>query len=489
MIINMVNKLVDEKMEENADMAKKNRFPHVDTSMEIKSKEEILDMSNETQSQVAVGFQEMTNNDDADMIQQEMELVKEMESKSDKIWDMGGKDGVIGDSVGDDENEKSVMSDEELKQKMRERNMGNVLNMSDMPTLSNKIKKAEFEWEFDKCTPIHRFGKIHKWQTVMSAEMIADLYLNGTVYYDFNVQRGSKKTNQGTLKPLITPSEVNSILQKMLDNRIAGGALTFCYFKENEEELDFDEENNCILKGKNKLAVIDGAHRVFSCIKMKKLNKKDPVNNPSPSLFEYPVFIEYLDIPSGMDLFREYANAGRKIGKVRVEALSVFDPFHHIAEEIIKTSELHNKVEKINSSPKDNNIILFSTLMNGIRIFKPQTQKDSIEVLKFLAEFWSELIYLFKDQMGNMEFKQRQEIRKQTFLLEPMFLNGMFHVAKYLMDYPNDWVNKLKKLKEDPNFFSRGNKIWRNIMREGGATIHTSATQKIVIDAMVNQVR
>jgi len=422
--------------------------------------------------------------EDVEMIQQMENLTREETAVGYESVDNFEESSRSGEVIELNNVDKVVDSDEELKQKMRERNM---MNMN-MPSLSNKIKKAEFEWEFDKCTPIHRFGKIHKWQTVMSAEMIADLYLNGTVYYDFNVQRGSKKTNQGTLKPLITPSEVNSILQKMLDNRIAGGALTFCYFKENEEELDFDEENNCILKGKNKLAVIDGAHRIFSCIKMKKLNKKDPTNNLSPSLFEYPVFIEYLDIPSGMDLFREYANAGRKIGKVRVEALSVFDPFHHIAEEIIKTSELHNKVEKISSSPKDNNIILFSTLMNGIRIFKPQTQKDSIEITKFLAEFWSELIYLFKDQMGNMEFKQRQEIRKTTFLLEPMFLNAQFHIAKVLMDYPNEWINKLKNLKEDPNFFLRNNKIWRNIMREGGATIHTSATQKIVIDTMVNQV-
>lgn len=455
------------------DMAKKkDRFAQMDIGIVNAVKEEVMSGMSEN----AAGFESLDEIiEDGDMVQREM--------KNDEIWDKGSKHGV----VENDQIPKSDFNDQrsELEKKKEEL----TARMKDMPTLSNKVKKAEFEFEFDRCTPIHRFGKIHKWQTVMSAEMIANLYLNGTVYYDFNVQRGSKKTNQGTLKPLITPSEVNSILQKMLDNRIAGGALTFCYFKENEEELDFDEENNCTLKGSNKLAVIDGAHRVFSCIKMKKLNKKDPVNNPSPSLFEYPVFIEYLDIPSGMDLFREYANAGRKIGKVRVEALSVFDPFHHIAEEIIKTSELHNKVEKINSSPKDNNIILFSTLMNGIRIFKPQTQKDSIEVLKFLAEFWSELIYLFKDQMGNMEFKQRQEIRKQAFLLEPMFLNGMFHVAKYLMDYPNDWTNKLKKLKEDPNFFSRGNKIWRNIMREGGATIHTSATQKIVIDTMVNQVK
>lgn len=362
------------------------------------------------------------------------------------------------------------------------------LKMQNFPSLSNKNKKIEtkeFEWEFDKCTPIHRYGKIHKWQTVLTAEMIANLYESGTVYYDFNVQRGSKKTNQGTLKPQITPSQVNSILDKMYSNRIAGGALTFCYFKENEEELVFNEEG--ILKGMNKLAVIDGAHRVFSCIKMKRLNKKDPANNLSPSLFEYPVFIEYLDIPSGMDLFKEYANSGKKINKVRVEALNVFDPSHDIAEEIIKTSELHNKIERISSSPKENNIMTFSTLMNGIRIFKPQTQKDAELATGFLSKFWSELIYLFKEYMGNMEYKQRQELRKETFILEPMFLNGMFYVAKTLMDYPDDWIEKLKKLKED-NFFSRNNQQWLPIMREGMKVIHTSATQTIVTNAMVNKV-
>jgi len=49
-------------------------------------------------------------------------------------------------------------------------------------------------------------------------------------------------------------------------------------------------------------------------------------------------------------------------------------------------------------------------------------------------------------------------------------------------------LDKLKNLKEANDFFSRDNKQWLPIMREGGiAVINTSATQKIVQDAMIDK--
>ena len=480
------------KMEGDIDMGRKSnkdKFQQVDVGLINQAKEEVLN----TMSETAAGFESLDEIvGDEDMVQQhEMELVKEMESESDKIWDRGSRDGVVGDSVDNDESgnesNKGVMTDEELKEKMRERNMGN----ANMPSLSNKIKMEEnkgkeWEFEFGKCYPIHRFGKIHKWQTAMNADEISNLYKSGQIYYDFEIQRGFKSNIKGEKRPLITPKHVDDILKPMQSNTIAGGALTFCYFKEYDEELEYDESNNTLVFH-NKLAIVDGGHRVFSCMKMKRLNKKDS-SNPDPKIFEYPVFIEYMTREQAMALFSEYAKEGKRIGKNKAEALNVFDDSYNMAKEIIETSELHNKIETVNSLPKENNIMLFSTLMNGIRIFKIQTKKDAIDVVEFLSKFWSELIYLFKDQMGNMEYKQRQEIRKQTYLLEPMFLTGLFHLSKEMMENPDNWIQKLSKLKEG-NFFSRDNQLWiRNITREGGKTINTSSTQKFIIDAILNKV-
>lgn len=392
----------------------------------------------------------------------------------------------------DSEEFKEVNQMENIQEKNEEElAMLKMKNLESFPSMSNKGKKKEdkeFEFELDRCYPVYRNGKIHKWMTTLNSEQISNLYSSNVIFYDFEVQRGFRTSKSGELKPMVTTSHSNAILQKMMSSEIAGGALTLCYYKEYEDGLEYDETEHTI-KGRHKLAIVDGAHRVFSCVKMKKLFKKD-ATNPNPALFEYPIFIEQLSKSEAMALFSEYANAGKKIGKVRVEALNVFDDSHSIADEIIKTSELHNKVERVASSPKENNIILFSTLMNGIRLFKIQTKRDSEEITKFLSEFWSELIYLFKDQMGNMDFKQRKEIRKQTFLLEPMFLNGMFHVAKTLYEnHPSDWLEKLKKLKEDKDFFSRDNKIWRDIQRgDNLATINTTSTQKIVIEKMVDKI-
>ena len=461
MIIDIVNKLVDENMKGDlTDMGRKSRVTTQPSQLNI-VKEENLDLARE---EVAVGFEEMLQENGV----------------SEQVIDLN-QIGIdeFNQEFKDIQSQKEIdEEDEELKRKIRIQNM---------PTLSNKTNKQDNEIEFEKCYPVYRNGHIHKWMSTLTAEAINDLYKSNSIYYDFEIQRGFKKNIKGEKRPLITNRHVDDILKPMQSGKIAGGALTFCYFKEYDEELEYDEDTNTLIF-RNKLAIVDGGHRVFSCIKMKRLHKKDKTN-PNPALFEYPVFFEFLSRQEAMALFSEYANAGKKIGKNKAEALNVFDPTHEMAEEIIKKSELHNKIESVGSSPKENNIMLFSSLMAGIKIFKPLTQKDSIQIVDFLSKFWSELIYLFKDQMGNMEYKQRQEIRKQTFLLEPMFLNGMFHVAKYLMENnPDNWIEKLGTLKEDSTFFLRNNKLWLPILREGGKTIHTSVTQNYTTKTMLDQV-
>jgi len=154
------------RMEGDIDMGRKSnkdkdKFQQVDVSLVNQVKEEVMSEMSEAQTQVAVGFESL-NDDEEDMVQQhEMELVKEMESESDKIWDKGSRDGVVGASGenkddGDSESNKGVMSDEELKEKMRERNMGNVVNFNsleekykseDEQILANKLRKSEKERE------------------------------------------------------------------------------------------------------------------------------------------------------------------------------------------------------------------------------------------------------------------------------------------------------------------------------------------------------
>jgi len=463
MIIDMVDRLVKETMEGEEDMARKGRANQthlIQSQLEV-VEEEGLDL---TKEEVAVGYEEMLEESGA----------------SEQVIDLNqiGVDEFNQEFKNIQSQKEIDEEDEKLKRKIR---------MQNMPTLSNKTNKQDNEFEFEKCYPVYRGGKIHKWMTTLTAEKINDLYKANTIYYDFEIQRGFRKNIKGEKKPLVTNRHIDDILKSMQSEKIAGGALTFCYFKEYDEELEYDEDSNTLIF-RNKLAIVDGGHRVFSCIKMKRLYKKD-ATNPNPALFEYPVFFEFLSRQEAMALFSEYANAGKKIGKNKSEALNVFDSAHEMAKDIIKNSELHNKIETVNSSPKENNIMLFSALMAGIRMFKPLTQKDNAKIVEFLSEFWSDLIYLFRDQMGNMEYKQRQELRKQTFLLEPMFINGFFHIAKYLIDNPDNWNEKLKNLKEDPNFFSRDNRLWLSIMREGNKVIHTSKTQSFVVEQMINKVK
>ena len=71
MIIDMVNKLVDETLKEDLDMTKKNKdkFTQMDIGVVNAVKEEVMSEMSEAVSQTAVGFESLSEeNDDADMI-------------------------------------------------------------------------------------------------------------------------------------------------------------------------------------------------------------------------------------------------------------------------------------------------------------------------------------------------------------------------------------------------------------------------------------
>jgi len=551
-----VGDVEDTKLEGDIEMGRKSnkdkdRFSRMDVGVVNSVKEEVLGMVNETKSQVAVGFNEIL--DDEDMVQQhEMELVKEMESESDKIWDRGSRDGVVGDSVGDDgdgESDKSVMSDEELKEKMRERNMGNASSSGGMPafgSLSERVKmedennindfsdedetneqkneaqrkkdelakkreanklKKEFKdrekqlamkkesndksWSFDNISVVMRDGIPYKFNLSLSALQLAEMYgVTGQIYYQKSIQRGSKVSKTKGEIPLINVKHSKDILNSLLESEnVDGGTIYLNYAKEYSTPLQFNSSDNT-LSGQFPLSINDGGHRLESCLLWYNKFRKDMDSIKDPNDFYFSVSILNLDHEQSENIFVELNSLGLPVSKTAVAYHDVRNINNVIAKKVMNNSFLRGRIELFSNSLKktSNCVMTFNTLLKGCSMMSPETPSQVEEAGNFLCSYFNEIIELFPKIYGNVSSETRQIEKANTFIGEVMFIHALFGLAVELQ-FVADWKDKLKKLTQPSSFLSRDNDLWiRNITRNEGKLINTSKTQDFVKDQLLAKV-
>jgi len=476
MIIDMVNKLVDDTLKEDIGMAKKkDRFTQMDIGVVNAVKEEVLNGVNET----ATGFESLDEIiEDEDMIQREM--------KNDEIWDKGSKHG----EVESDQIPKNDFNDQrsELEKKKEEL----ATRMMNMPTLSNKVKKDENSgiWSIPNCQPIYRNGSIYKWITTLNCYQLNEMYSSKipSIIYDSSIQRGSRITAKGEEKPLIYTANVKTILSKMLDNSMDAGQVLLNYAKEYPESLNFNEDDNT-LSGQNHLAICDSAHRLESMKIWCKRFKKDPLSIKDPREFYMPVFIFNLDHLGAENLFVEANSKGKAVSRTRLAFHDVFNENRKIVDIVANQSLLKGKIELVSGtiSKSSNKIITYKTLLDNVAQFKALNPKEAEEIGLYLVEFWNELISnIFPEAMGNIDIEAKARQKKQSFILENMHIAGFFTVANKLRGI-NDWKTKLKKL-ADNDFLSRSNPTWGFCLREGDKIINSSKVSKKIGEIMAEYV-
>ena len=503
-------------MEGDIDMARKSkdkdRFAQMDMNVVNAVKEEVLGMVNEAVSQTAVGYQEAMDENDEDMVQQhEMELVKEMESESDKIWDKGSRDGVVGDSVDDDESDKSVMSDEELKQKMRERNMGSASGSGGMPifgSLSNKVKiedtggdgsdkeqmkveefnkedeevkneKDELKrkreasklkrettknqiipentienWQLEQVLPVMINNSVGKYMCTMSVGLLATLANDNVIHYNENSQRGKKKRAKGYV-PYLMVSKVKKIYNQLNSGELNGMLITLnsrIIKNENGEVLNplIYQSDEMILEGSGQLDAIDGWHRISACrLMLKKWNiKKNQKTMSNPWEYNFIVAIEHKEEIGGGLIFVEYGSTQLKIQTSKLKFLDIYDYANMIVRKLM-TNILRDKVEVDKTrTTGTNNIVTFGTLSDAIkRNFKLTTEDDVELISEFLSKFFSKLINLFPNYMGNVSKEDRDLMRTRDLTLELLMFHAYVAISSKLYENQEDWESKLSKLK------------------------------------------
>lgn len=420
--------------------------------------------------------------------------------------DMGEVVGIGGNSQDLNKNEDSgelkmrefgeqkELSEEEKIEKeafLRMRNM-------EFTSLSNKNKvndkedgkREDFLWSVPNCLPIYRNGSIYKWITTLNCYQLNEMYSGKTpsIIYQSSIQRGVRTTAKGEEKPLIYTSNVKTILSKMLDGSMDAGQVLLNYAKEYPKPLNFNEDNNT-LSGQGALAICDSAHRLESMKIWCKRFKKDPLSIKDPREFYIPVIIFNLNHQEAENLFVEANSKGKAVSRTRLAFHDVFNENRKIVDIIGAKSLLKGKIELVSGtiSKSSNKIITYKTLLDNVAQFKPLNPKEAEEIGLYLVEFWNELISnIFPEAMGNIDAETKAVQKKQSFVLENMFLSGYFSVANKLHGI-DDWKTKLAKLAEN-DFLSRSNPVFSFCLREGDKIVNSSKVQKQIGEIMVKQV-
>ena len=202
-----------------------------------------------------------------------------------------------------------------------------------------------------------------------------------------------------------------------------------------------------------------------------------------------PVVIFNLSHSESENLFVEANSKGKTVSRTRLAFHDVFNENRKIVNIVANQSLLKGKIELVSGtiSKSSNKIITYKTLLDNVSQFKALNPKDAEEIGLYLVEFWNELIInIFPEAMGNVDIATKMEQKKQTFILENMFISGFFALANRLRNEEN-WKDKLKKL-ADKNFLSRSNPMWNFCLREGSKLVNSSKVQKDIAEKIVNYV-
>ena len=497
------------------DMArKKDRFSTVNPVVNEVKKEEGLVMAEvlETQTQVAVGFESL--NDDEDMVQQhEVELVKEMESENDKIWDKGSRDGVGDESENDGENkemptfgslsEKMKIESGEDKEQIpkyqfnqefdeKQKKKDELAKKREANKLKKELKQMDLKlkesknWSFSHVIPCSRQGEIKKYITVISAYDLASWFENSIIKFIPSIQRGSKFSPSGQEKDNFSPKHVMEIFNAFTKNRIHGNTIVLNYSLDNESELVYTPEENSI-SGEGYLQGVDFSHRARAAIKWKSAWIKNPDQYEDPREYQFNCEVNNLSDDEAREMFAEYNNYSLKVNPTRISYLGNTNFSNKITRKIESDSDWKGKIETVSTTIKSSsvNICTFGVLNSAIRKnYAPQTKLEQNDIENWLIEYIDQLVSIFPQFMANPNLEVRNNLKKLYFTIEPLAIGAMIALSTVLKDDP-DWKSKLAKLAKD-DFFLRTASRWRPTLKEDGKIINGTASVKHFNETVIN---
>ena len=445
-------------------MGRKNRF----TQLEIdKVKEEVLGMKDKAKEETAIGFQEISNDEenweengrqdkvitlDEKYKEEDAEILalklKEAELERSRELESGKKDTqeqMSKDDFNSEFNQKKIEKEEKKES-----------NRLKKETAKNQIipENTIESWQIEQVLPIMINNSVGKYVCPMSVGLLATLANDNIIYYNENSQRGKKKRAKGYV-PYLMVSKVKKIYNQLNSGELNGMLITLnsrIIKNEDGEILNplIYQSDDMILEGSGQLDAIDGWHRISACrLMLKKWNiKKNQKTMSNPWEYNFIVAIEHKEEIGGGLIFVEYGSTQLKIQSSKLKFLDIYDYANMIVRKLM-TNVLRDKVEVDKTrTTGTNNIVTFGTLSDSIkRNFKLTTEDDVELVSEFLSKFFSKLINLFPNYMGNISKEDRDLMRTKDLTLELLMFHGYVTISSRLYENQVDWESKLSKLK------------------------------------------
>jgi len=481
MIINMVNKLVDENLREDNDMAKRNKILALQPQPQVE--ELVVQELEKAKEEMAVAseWEEERKINETDQVYREDKTDFSGEDDKPPFPSMSEMTKM------EESNENTQIPKKEFNSERDE-----LLKKKEINKLKRDVRKrlsqmnSSDEWSFENTTEICRNKESCKFQTVASAEFLGNLLDRQIATYVGDLQRGWKTNSKNELVAVKSEKQIKLILDSLLHDRMHGGFITLNLNPSDGYDVNFNEDDHTISGSINqKLQILDGNHRLNAFSRWAKLYKRNPEAVPNPADYYISVIIETLNDDDAKSLFSEYCLKGLKISKSRGEFLNVEDYTNKLCRDVMKKSDL--KVEVISTAIKatSENIISFGVLSKNIKDnYDPKTKLDVEELSNYLTLFIDSLIFTFPKFMASKDLTERVELRKHNLAMEALSWNGYFKLSTKLQGKSREEIlsilNKFNDIVEYKgwrgSFLDKENPIFRKIMREGFRIINTSSS-------------
>ncbi len=298
-----------------------------------------------------------------------------------------------------------------------------------------------------------------EYQAIIDGQELAEMWMDGIITYNPEIQRGTKvkrgKDNTETEVAVYSKANVKKIYTSMLSGQYFTDMITLNVLEDGNEKIELDDEGNLNVNGE--INISDGQHRIRALAMILESNDKE---NTAFDLSElkFPVKITNYDVQTAQQQFHQFSQ-GLKISRSRSEYFNQTGLANIVVRELMKNSDLAGRVEVVRSSihkKDEKHIVTFATLVNAIDlVYKDlETRVQALELSKYLAEFFNELINLIPELHN---YEKRAKSKETSLLGENFMFYGYVVISKVLRDKEN-WKEYLPLVNELD--LSKGSKQW-----------------------------
>jgi hypothetical protein len=292
--------------------------------------------------------------------------------------------------------------------------------------------------------------------TIINVQDVAKLFKNGRVFYNPNTQRGmiASKVGKEIISRIdINMSNVNEMAEKMASGDYIPNTLTFNVLKNGKDLLYYDERHMQVIIGEeSEVDIVDGFHRSYAILKALILN---------PSLsFNMELRIGNWDVSRAKQFIsqEDLRNPLKKLDKI---ALDMSDFKNQIVQQLNEQpqNELKSNIATDMSLIRYNRAYVTNAIMSEAISdnFEIKSQRDANKITRFLKDFFNELIGIYIDDFSDLE-----KAKERTALVHPNMFYGYVALASELMNYKNDWQDRLENILDEIDF-SLTNPEWTQL--------------------------